>query len=134
MTVLLDGNVLIAMSDRHHVHHDAAGHWYAARQDRSFATCPVTQGTLLRYFLRAGTADDINETLLLLKDITTMPDHQFWPDDIAYTNCEWRGVMGHRQVTDAYLAGLARHHGGRLATLDRGLASLHEDVTELISV
>lgn len=39
------------------------------------------------------------------------------------------GVIGHRQVTDAYLVALARHHGGRLATLDRGLAALHgEDV------
>ncbi len=34
------------------------------------------------------------------------------------------GVIGHRQVTDAYLVALARHHGGRVATLDKGLAAL----------
>lgn len=42
------------------------------------------------------------------------------------------GVIGHRQVTDAYLAQFARHYGGRLATLDTGLAHLHDDVAELV--
>jgi predicted nucleic acid-binding protein len=32
--------------------------------------------------------------------------------------------MGHRQVTDAYLLGLAIHHKGRLVTLDRGVPAL----------
>ena len=32
------------------------------------------------------------------------------------------------RVTDAYLAALARHFGGRLVTFDRGLAALHADV------
>jgi uncharacterized protein len=38
-------------------------------------------------------------------------------------------VLGHRQVTDAYLAALARHHKGKLVSFDRGLAALHADVT-----
>ncbi len=38
------------------------------------------------------------------------------------------GVLGYRQVTDADLAALARHHGGRLVTFDAGLAQLHADV------
>lgn len=42
------------------------------------------------------------------------------------------GVIGHRQVADAYLAGLARARGGRLATFDAGLAALHPDVAELV--
>ena len=36
-----------------------------------------------------------------------------------------KSLMWHRQVTDAYLVALARHHGGRVATLDKGLAALH---------
>jgi predicted nucleic acid-binding protein len=35
------------------------------------------------------------------------------------------GIIGHRQVTDAYLALLARKHGGSLATMDRALAAVH---------
>jgi predicted nucleic acid-binding protein len=42
------------------------------------------------------------------------------------------GVIGHRQVTDAYLAQLARQHNARLATFDAGLAALHSDVADLI--
>lgn len=44
------------------------------------------------------------------------------------------GVIGHRQVTDAYLAQLARAHDGRLASFDQGLAKLHSDVVDLIPV
>jgi uncharacterized protein len=45
---------------------------------------------------------------------------------------EFGGVVGHRQVTDAYLAQLARSRDGQLATLDSGLAHLHNDVAVLI--
>jgi predicted nucleic acid-binding protein len=41
-------------------------------------------------------------------------------------------VIGHRQVTDAYLAHLARSRTGRLATFDRGLAEMRDDVTDLV--
>ena len=34
------------------------------------------------------------------------------------------GVVGHRQVTDAYLLAVAHHHGAKLATLDRDVATL----------
>jgi predicted nucleic acid-binding protein len=33
-------------------------------------------------------------------------------------------LQARRQVTDAYLLGLAIHHKGRLVTLDRGVVSL----------
>jgi hypothetical protein len=35
------------------------------------------------------------------------------------------GTTAHRQVTDAYLAQLARARGARLATFDQALAKLH---------
>ena len=44
------------------------------------------------------------------------------------------GVIGHRQVTDAYLAELARSNHGRLATFDEGFVALHGDVADLIPV
>ena len=54
--------------------------------------------------------------------------HQFWPDVVPVDATLLRGVLGQRQVTDAYLAALARAHGGTLATLDAGLAHAHPDV------
>ena len=133
MTHLLDGNVLVALVDRSHVHHPAAVDWFASHAG-SFATCPITQGTLIRLLLRFRAAPDAGTAVTVLKQLTQHPRHAFWGDDISYTGISWTGVLGHRQVTDSYLAGLARHHGGRLATFDRGLAALHADIADAISV
>jgi predicted nucleic acid-binding protein len=35
-------------------------------------------------------------------------------------------------MTDAYLVALARHHGGQVATLDRGLVALHGEAVHLL--
>jgi hypothetical protein len=64
--------------------------------------------------------------------ITSLSQHVFWPNDIQYPDVRMAGVLGHRQVTGAYLAQLARQNKGRLATFDLGLAALHSDVAELI--
>lgn len=53
MTVLLDANVLIALVVAEHVHHDAAADWLMA-SDTGFATCPMTQGSLVRFLVRSG--------------------------------------------------------------------------------
>lgn len=127
MTTLLDGNVLIALILDEHVHHDAALTWFD-EVDR-FATCPITQGTLLRTLLRLD--DRVTDAVATLGALASDNRHEFWPDDLAYVAVRMTGVTGHRQVTDAYLAGLARAHGGRLATFDKGLAALHPDVADL---
>lgn len=123
---LLDGNLLYALIDQAHVHHAPARQWFVAMPG-AFATCPITQGTLLRLAMRLG-GHDVAQALALLQAVTRHARHYFWPDDLAYAQVQWRGVMGHRQVTDAYLAGLARHHRGKLASFDRGLVALHADV------
>ncbi len=53
------------------------------------------------------------------------PDHAFWPDDVNLLESgliDWSGVLGHRQVTDAYLLALAVRNGGRLVTFDKRIA------------
>lgn len=132
MTVLLDGNMLIALGDADHIHHDAARRWFAALGETHFATCPITQGTLLRHLLRRKIVPDAMEAVAILRGFAAHPSHRFWPDDLACDAINWRGVLGHRQVTDAYLAGLARKRRGRLATLDSGLAALHDDIAERV--
>jgi uncharacterized protein len=129
VTILLDGNVLIALSFQEHVHAGRTDPWFARLQD-SFATCPITQGTLLRFLLRTG--NDVESALDVVAGFTELPHHVFWPDGMSYEDVSMRGVIGHSQLTDAYLAQLARAHGARLATLDEGLVALHSDVAELI--
>ena len=131
MTVLLDGNVLIAMTVSRHVHHDAAARWFAG-STRPHATSPITQGSLIRTVIRLGAT--AAEGVGLLDALTSAPGHVFWPDAIPYTEATLSRVTGHADVTDAYLAELARHHRGRLATFDRRLAALHTDVTDVVPV
>lgn len=130
MTVLLDSNVLIALVVADHVHHRRAEDWFPS-VETSFATCPITQGALLRLFLRHGGAAALAQSALA--SVTAPDGHQFWPDEVDHGDISLAGVIGHRQVTDAYLAGLARYRGGRLATFDTGLVALHPDVAEMVT-
>lgn len=127
---LLDGNVVVALVVAEHVHHAAARAWF--RQAGRFATCPTVQGTLLRLLVRQGTS--ITEARKALSVLTGHARHEQWFDDLTYLEVDLSRVVGHGQVTDAYLAGLARSHRGRLATLDQGLAVTASDVAELIPV
>jgi len=124
--ILLDGNLLVALAVDSHIHHSRAITWLAREKPASIALCPITQGTLVRTLVReTGQIEVALNSLRLLKQ---MPSYVFWNDDVDYADVRLVGVAGHRQVTDAYLAGLARHHGGRLATLDAALAGMHPDV------
>lgn len=129
-TTLLDSNVLIALTVTDHIHHSRARLWFVGQSGQSFATTPITQGALLRHLIRnsvsAATAVE------LMTQTTADARHVFWPDDLPYEPGILRGVVGHRQVTDSYLAALARHRGGRIATFDAGFAASHGDIAELI--
>jgi hypothetical protein len=48
VTYLLDINVLIALSDPAHVHHEAAHRWFSAVGSASWATCPITENGFVR--------------------------------------------------------------------------------------
>ena len=53
--------------------------------------------------------------------------HVFWPDDLPVNQLASfasPALVGHRQVTDAYLLALAHLHQAKLATLDAGLSDL----------
>lgn len=128
-SVLLDANVLIALLVADHVHHDAAEDWFAGL-DGTFATCPSTEGSLLRLLIRGGqTAHAAQDVLRVLHG---NEQHEFWPDSISYRAVPLTGVLGHRQVTDSYLAHLSRTRNGRIATFDHGLAKSHPDVADLL--
>ena len=88
MTVLLDANVLIALLVDDHVHHQAAGNWFAGMTG-GFATCPVTQGSLLRLLIREGQPATMARAIL--SDTAASPRHEFWADDIPYTDVAARG-------------------------------------------
>lgn len=142
-TRLLDVNVLIALAWPNHVHHEIAQRWFESSGRKAWATCPLTQLAFVRISSNPGivaAAVSPRDAARLLSAITAQPGHEFWPDELdlaAIAEFSSLALIGHRQVTDAYLVALARGRGGRLATLDRGVADLVVDArerTQLIEV
>lgn len=122
---LLDLNVLIALFDPDHIHHEPAHDWFADGRHRGWATCPLTENGLVRVLSNPGygaTVQRAEEILGRLARFCKSGDHHFWKDSVSLrdeTLFVRRFVSGHRQLTDIYLLGLAHRNGGRLATFDR---------------
>jgi toxin-antitoxin system PIN domain toxin len=122
---LLDVNVLIALFDADHIHHDLAHDWFADEGSKAWATCSVTENGFLRVLSNPAyhRADLRLATLVpLLRRFCAHKGHHAWNDSVSLRNRELFDVAlikGHRQLTDVYLMGLAHHMGGRLATFDQ---------------
>ena len=128
MRALLDVNMLVALHDARHMHHELALEWLDAHREHGWATCPITQNGCLRVLSQPAYPNPRSIHLLLgaLGDSFTSQQHQFWPDDISLLDSRrFRRdrVQGHRQLTDLYLLALAVHRKGRLVTLDARMAT-----------
>jgi uncharacterized protein len=132
MTWLCDGNFLIALRIDTHIFHEAAHRWFNQHLRDRFATCPITQGTLLRTHMRFALDQSTEAAWNALDEITKHPRHEFWNDNFSYSEVAHGLLHGPNQVTDAWLAELTRRRSGKLATFDRALATLHSDVAVLI--
>ena len=142
---LLDVNMLIALAWPSHVHHREAHAWFAANRSGGWATCPLTQCAFVRVSSNPKIIPEAvtpMEALALLKEMVSLEHHVFWPDDVPFDRelAPTELLVGHRQVTDAYLLGLSIRHKGKLVTLDRSVAALlpprsaHLDVLEVLPV
>jgi uncharacterized protein len=125
VTCLLDINVLVALFDASHLNHDAAHRWFGNTGRLSWATCPITENGFVRilshpsYPSVQATPSEVADRLT---SFASQQGHVFWPDDISLLTAldlESRTrLVGSQQLTDFYLAALAQHHGGSLATFD----------------
>jgi toxin-antitoxin system PIN domain toxin len=127
MTVhLLDVNVLVALLWPAHDDHQKAQKWFGRNANAGWATCPLTQGALVRILSNPAFSRDAvspHEALKLLAMNLKHPAHHFWADDITLNDAiQLLGtrLVGHQQITDAYLLGLALHRKGKLVTMDKG--------------
>jgi hypothetical protein len=129
-TALLDLNILTALFWPAHEHHAPAHRWFANRSSARWATCPLTQLGFVRLVSNPAFSRDAlsaRDAVALLAENIAHARHEFWPDDLLLTGAvdPMRSrLIGHRQVTDGYLAGLAHRRKGSLATFDRGLRTL----------
>jgi toxin-antitoxin system PIN domain toxin len=124
---LLDVNVLIALCDARHEHHELAARWFVAHAAQGWASCPLTQNGAIR-IMSAPTypgARPVVQVLAQLQAMCAHAHHRFWPDAVSLVQTGTLNpahLLGHRQLTDAYLLALAVHHRGCLVTLDGGVA------------
>ena len=124
---LLDVNVLVALFDPDHVHHELAHDWFAGHGRHAWATCPITENGFLRvltnpaYGATVGRVSDLAERFSRFR---ASEGHVFWEDSLSLLDAgtfDWTAGIGHRQLTDIYLLALARARGGRLVTFDRSI-------------
>ena len=122
--LLLDSNVLIAMMHPEHTSHGLVQAWWTVEQP-GIATCPITQGSVVRFYMRLEGALGAQSAINALTGLASKQYHRFWPDDLQYTILPLDGLYGHKQVTDLYLVALAQSKGSLLVTMDRALAAWH---------
>ena len=118
-TMLLDVNVLLALFDPRHAHHEAAHRWFTTVG--SFATTPLTETAFVRLMSNPKVGGETVATALEgLRSIRAMSGHRFVPDQtsLADTRVDLTALVGYRQVTDFHLINLAATHECRFATFD----------------
>jgi len=128
---LLDVNVLIGLLWPAHESHADVQRWFGRNARHGWATCPFTQAAFVRIISNPAFSPDAvtpPEAISVLSSNLAHRFHRFCGVDLRFSEAveDFRdGLVGHRQVTDAYLLGLAVHNNGKLAALDpAGLALL----------
>jgi hypothetical protein len=122
---LLDVNVLVALFDPDHVHHEVAHDWFADAGRSGWATCPLTEAGFVRVLSNPAYSGAVTRAVDMagrLRRFCASGGHVFWPDELSLldgSRFDLSRGAGHRQLMDVYLLGLAHTRGGRLVTFDR---------------
>lgn len=127
---LLDANALIALLWPAHEHHAAMQRWFKTHASRGWATTAITQAAFVRIVSQpafAGRAIPIHEVGALLLRNLAHAKHQLlaldFGFDVVQASCTG-GLLGHRQITDAWLLTTAIRHNARFLTFDKGVSQL----------
>jgi toxin-antitoxin system PIN domain toxin len=123
---LPDVNVLLALLDPMHPHHDTANDWFAGAALQGWATCPLTENGFIRILYSPsypGMQLRVEEAMSLLEIMIAShaATHHFWPDSISLRDSALflpAAIAGPKQITDVYLLGLCQQNGGTFVTLD----------------
>lgn len=124
MRALLDINVLIALLDSAHSQHSTAANWLATGIPQGWASCPITENGVVRIMSQPAYPNPQPAVAVAerLAEASAGSDHRFWPDNVSLLTdglIHWAQLLGHGQITDAYLLALAIRHGGRFVTFDQ---------------
>lgn len=119
---------LVALFDHQHLNHEAAHDWFARKGIDFWAPCPITENGFLQVISNPAYPTVMAtpmEAADRLAKFCSSTGHMFWPDEISLlgvlSDTVKKRLSGHGQITDFYLAALARHNRGKLATFDGSL-------------
>ncbi len=124
---LLDVNALIALLTEDHVHHRLVTAWFGTPK-LWWSVCALTEAGFLRNATapRSGQITMLEATAVLTRLAGVAGYHYVSITAHWQTLCEplLSRLYGTKQVTDAYLLGLAVREGLVLVTMDKGIVHL----------
>ena len=124
---LLDVNGVLALLDESHVHNHPMTEWFG-RSGLQFALCPFTEAGVLRFLTRPKTGGmSMEEASSMLTRLKEHPGYHYQPisgDWHTLTAPFFKRLHGYKQITDAFLLGLAINEGLTLVTFDRAILHL----------
>jgi toxin-antitoxin system PIN domain toxin len=121
---LLDVNVLVALFDPDHVHHDLAHDWFVDHRPDGWATCAMTESGVVRVICNPKYRPDPPRPAVAvdqLRMLCASGHHHYWgiaPSLRDAAVFALGAARGHGQITDVCLLGLAKTMKGTLATFD----------------
>lgn len=124
---LLDVNVFLALVSENHRHHQLVTKWFNT-PGLEWAICPFTEAG----FLRNATAPrpgqiTMSEATAILARMAQEPGYDYLPIEADWqTLCSpfFKRLYGTKQVTDAYLLGLAVQSRLVLVTMDKAISHI----------
>lgn len=126
-TLLLDSNALLALAWPNHQYHREV----IARLEREpgmpWATCALTQVAFVRLSSNpavVGMRKTPSQSLAMLSELVSDSQHRYLEALPSLPSVErhFQRLLGHNQVTDAYLLAVASTNRAVLLTLDRRIA------------
>jgi toxin-antitoxin system PIN domain toxin len=127
---LLDANALIALGWPAHEHHGAMHRWFQRHAAEGWSTTAFTQSAFVRIVSQpvfSGRLISVTQVAELLLRNTAHASHRLLAMDFGFEQvlgCCTGGLLGHRQITDAYLLTTAARHHAQLVTFDSGIRQL----------
>jgi uncharacterized protein len=126
---LLDVNVIIALIDPSHVHHDRAHDWFDHVGKHDWLSCPTTENGAIRIVGHPKYSNAQPSPAVVvdsLRSLIAVGNHRFIPDrisllDPAAVNAD--ALLSSGQVTDTYLLALATEARATLVTFDSKLVT-----------
>ncbi len=130
MSHLLDANALIALGWPTHEHHSRMMSWFRQHARGGWASTAFTQSAFVRIISQpafSGRSIAVGEVAELLLRNTAHAKHRLVALDFGFADV-WAactgGILGHRQITDAWLLTSAIRSGMKLLTFDKGIGQL----------